>query len=246
MTLPEVVSVDEWRAARIELLAREKEFTRARDALSAERRRLPMTEVTEDYRFTGAGGEVGLADLFEGRKQLLVYHFMFEPDWDAGCPSCSFTIDNVGHLSHLHARNTTLALVSRAPYEKLAAYRTRMGWALPWYSSYGSTFNYDFGVTYAPDKGSADYNFRDRTSDEGWVGWSGEMPGVSAFVRDGDRILRTYSVYERGIDMLVGTYQWLDLTVLGRQEGWEQPPGRGEGPGMGWLHRHDEYPADQA
>ena len=126
-TQPEIVSAEEWRAARLDQLAKEKEFTRARDALAARRRRLPMTEVTEDYRFTGPAGEVGLADLFEGRRQLLVYHFMFEPDWDAGCPSCSFVADNIGPVVHLHARDTTLALVSRAPYDKLAAYRKRMG-----------------------------------------------------------------------------------------------------------------------
>jgi predicted dithiol-disulfide oxidoreductase (DUF899 family) len=232
-TQPEIVSAAEWRAARLDLLAKEKEFTRARDALAAQRRRLPMTEVTEDYRFTGPAGEVGLADLFEGRRQLLVYHFMFEPDWDAGCPSCSFVADNIGPVVHLHARNTTLALVSRAPYEKLAAYRKRMGWDLPWYSSYGSEFNYDFEVTVDPAKGRTRYNFRDRSQDEGWADWSGEMPGVTAFLRDGDRILRTYSSYERGVEPLLGTYQWLDLTALGRQED--------RGAGMHWLRRHDEY-----
>ena len=233
MTLPEVVSADEWRAARIELLAKEKEFTRARDALAAGRRRLPMTEITKDYRFTGPAGEVGLPDLFEGRRQLLVYHFMFEPDWDEGCPSCSYIADNIGHPSHLNARDTSLALVSRAPYQKLAAYRQRMGWDLPWYSSAGTEFNDDFEVTIDPARGRTEYNFRDRSHDEGWVGWSGEMPGVSAFLRDGDRILRTYSSYERGLDVLLGTYHWLDLTVLGRQE---EP-----GAGMQWLRRHDQY-----
>jgi predicted dithiol-disulfide oxidoreductase (DUF899 family) len=234
-TRPEIVSAQEWRAARRDLLAKEKEFTRARDALSAQRRRLPMTEVTEDYRFIGPDGEVGLADLFEGRRQLLVYHFMFEPDWDAGCPSCSFVVDNIGPVVHLHARNTSLALVSRAPYEKLAAYRKRMGWDLRWYSSYGSEFNDDFGVTIDPAKGHTEYNFRDRSQDEGWQDWSGEMPGVSAFLRDGDRILRTYSSYERGVDILLNTYNWLDLTALGRQED----------DGVDWLRRHDEYEPGQ-
>ena len=232
-TQPEVVSAEEWRAARLDLLAKEKEFTRARDALAAERRRLPRTEVSADYRFTGPDGEVGLADLFEGRPQLLVYHFMFDPDWDEGCPSCSFVADNIAPVVHLHARDTRLALVSRAPYEKLAAYRTRMGWDLPWYSSYGSEFNYDFEVTIDPARGRTRYNFRDRSHDEGWEGWSGEMPGVTAFLRDGDRVLRTYSSYERGVDMLLGTYHWLDLTALGRQE---EP-----GAGMQWLRRHDQY-----
>ena len=234
-TQPEIVSAEEWRAARLDLLAKEKEFTRARDALSAQRRQLPGTEVTEDYRFTGPDGEVGLADLFEGRRQLVVYHFMFDPDWEAGCPSCSFVADNIGPVVHLHARNTSLALVSRAPYEKLAAYRKRMGWDLPWYSSYGSEFNYDFGVTMDPAKGRTDYNFRDRSQDKGWEGWSGEMPGASVFLRDGDRILRTYSSYERGLDIVLNTYNWLDLTALGRQEE----------DGMDWLRRHDEYEPGQ-
>ena len=232
-THPDIVSAQEWQDARVALLAKEKELTRARDALAAERRRLPAIEVTTDYRFTGPDGEVGLADLFEGRRQLLVYHFMFDPDWDEGCPSCSFIADNVGHLSHLHARDTTFVLVSRAPYEKLAAYRKRMGWDLPWFSSYGSDFNYDFEVTIDPAKGRTRYNFRDRSQDDGWQGWSGEMPGATAFLRDGDRILRTYSSYERGLDMHLGTYHWLDLTALGRQEE--------DGAGMEWLRRHDQY-----
>jgi predicted dithiol-disulfide oxidoreductase (DUF899 family) len=241
-TQPEIVSAEEWRTARRDLLAKEKECTRARDALAAERRRLPMTEVTEEYRFTGPAGEVGLADLFEGRRrQLLVFHFMFEPDWDSGCPSCSYITDNIGHLAHLHARNTTLALVSRAPYGKLVAYRERMGWDLPWYSSLGSDFNYDFEVTYDPAKGVTEYNFRDRTGDPAWQGWTGEQPGTTAFLRDGDRIFRTYSSYERGLDLLAGTYNWLDLTALGRQEDWEEPKGRSDGEFMSWLHRHDEY-----
>ncbi|HST65088.1 MAG TPA: DUF899 domain-containing protein [Mycobacteriales bacterium] len=240
--LPAVVNADEWRSARLALLAREKEFTRARDALAAERRRLPMEEVGTDYRFTGAAGEVGLRDLFEGRRQLLVYHFMFDPAWDEGCPSCSYLADNIGHLSHLHARDTTLALVSRAPYEKLAAYRERMGWVVPWYSSAGSDFNYDFQVTYDPARGSTEYNYREMGGDPGWQGWSGEQPGTSAFLLDGDRVLHTYSSYARGGDLLIGTYNWLDLTVLGRQEGWEEPAGRSDSPEiMGWLRRHDQY-----
>ncbi|HEV7657999.1 MAG TPA: DUF899 domain-containing protein [Mycobacteriales bacterium] len=240
--LPEVVAPAQWRAARIELLAKEKEFTKARDALAAERRRLPMEEVTADYAFTGPAGEVRLPDLFEGRRQLLIYHFMFDPDWDEGCPSCSFLADNIGHLSHLHARDTTLALVSRAPYPKLAAYQERMGWVVPWYSSAGSDFNYDFRVTYDPAKGSTEYNYRDRADAPDWQGWTGESPGTSAFLREGDQVFHTYSSYARGGDLMIGTYNWLDLTALGRQEGWEQPPGRSDSPEiMGWLHRHDQY-----
>jgi predicted dithiol-disulfide oxidoreductase (DUF899 family) len=241
MRVSEVATQEEWLAARRALLEREKELTRLRDAVAAERRSLPMVEVTADYVFDGVEGPAGLADLFEGRRQLLVYHFMYEPEWDAGCPSCTFIIDNVGHQSHLHARDTTLALVSRAPLAKLEAYKRRLGWDdITWYSSEKSSFNLDYGVTI--DATHSYYNFRDRTGEEGWVGWSGDMPGVSAFLRVDDRIYHTYSAYERGVEPLMGTYVWLDLTALGRQEDWEQPPGNGDGNGMAWLHRHDEYP----
>jgi predicted dithiol-disulfide oxidoreductase (DUF899 family) len=243
---PPVVSDQEWRAARVELLAREKELTRQRDAVSAARRRLPMREVTTDYRFTGPDGEVSLRDVFEGRRQLVVYHFMFQPEWDAGCPSCSFVVDNIGHLAHLHARDTTLALVSRGPYPLLAAYRERMGWRVPWYSSAGTSFNYDFHVTVDAAVAPVEYNFRDEqqlieAEGEAWRGWAGDQPGVSTFLRDGDRVFHTYSAYARALDALMGTYTWLDLTVLGRQEEWEQPPGRADGPAVHWLRRHDEY-----
>jgi predicted dithiol-disulfide oxidoreductase (DUF899 family) len=245
-SLPPVVSDQEWRAARVELLVREKELARQRDAVSAARRQLPMREVTVDYRFTGPDGEVSLADVFEGRRQLVVYHFMFQPEWDAGCPSCSFIVDGIGHLAHLHARDTTLALISRAPYPQLAAYRERMGWAVPWYSSAGSSFNYDFHVTVDPAVAPVEYNFRDEqqlleTEGESWRDWAGDMPGISTFLRDGDRVFHTYSTYARGLDALASTYNWLDLTVLGRQEDWEEPPGRSDGPSMHWLRRHDEY-----
>jgi predicted dithiol-disulfide oxidoreductase (DUF899 family) len=226
--------------------AKEKELSRHRDAVAADRRRLPMVEVTADYVLTGAAGQVPLAELFEGRRQLVIYHFMFEPHWDEGCPSCSFLADNIGDLSHLHARNTTLALVSRAPYPKLAAFEERMGWTVPWYSSWGSDFNYDFHVSIDADKAPVEYNYRDQEQLEAdnpdWKGWSGEQPGISAFLRDGDRVFHTYSSYARGGDLLIGTYNWLDLTALGRQEDWEEPPGRSDGPGMSWLRRHDQYP----
>ena len=245
MRLPKVATADEWRAARLDLLAREKELTRHRDSVATARRELPMVEVTEPYVFDGPDGPVGLADLFEGRRQLLVYHFMFEPDWDAGCPSCTFIIDNVGHQSHLHARNTTLAVVSRAAPAKLAAYRERMGWNdIAWYSSGRSSFNLDFEVTFDPAQGVREYNYRDRMDDPAWKDWSGDMPGVSAFLRDEGRVFHTYSAYERGVELLMGTYYWLDLTALGRQESWERPPGNGDGVGMSWLHRHDEYRPD--
>jgi predicted dithiol-disulfide oxidoreductase (DUF899 family) len=222
----------------------EKEFTRQRDALNAARRRLPMVELEEEYAFDGTDGTAGLLDLFDGRGQLLIYHFMFEPEWDEGCPSCSFLIDNVGHLAHLNARDTTLALVSRAPIVKLEAYRQRMGWTVPWYSSSGSAFNYDFHVTLDEAVAPVEYNYRGLAElGPTWQGWSGDMHGISAFLRHGDRVFHTYSSYARGTDLVVGTYNWLDLTARGRQEDWEQPSGRSDSPLMGWLRRHDSYSA---
>jgi predicted dithiol-disulfide oxidoreductase (DUF899 family) len=237
MDLPKVVSRDEWLTARKELLAEEKELTRARDALHTRRRELPMVEVDKEYIFEGPDGKVSLKDLFEGRRQLIVYHFMFGPDWDAGCPSCSILVDNIGHLSHLHARDTTLAVVSRAPLAKIEAYKERMGWTFPWYSSYGGDFNYDYHASLDASVAPVEYNF------EVWEdpGEPGEAPGMSVFLRDGDSIFHTYSSYARGGDILIGTYNWLDLTALGRQEDWEKPAGRSDGPFMGWVRRHDEY-----
>lgn len=242
MDLPEIVDAAAWRAARLDLLAREKELNRHRDAVTAARRELPMVEVDKAYVFDGPDGPVGLADLFQGRRQLLIYHFMFEPDWTEGCESCSYFIDNVGHQVHLHARGTTLAVVSRAPLDRLQAYRKRMGWDVDWYSSGRSDFNLDFGVTLEPASGHVEYNYRDMSADPDWQGWSGEQPGASAFLTDGGRIFHTYSTYGRGIDLLAGTYNWLDLTALGRQEDWERPPGRSDSKAMAWLHRHDQYP----
>jgi predicted dithiol-disulfide oxidoreductase (DUF899 family) len=244
---PQVVSYDDWLVARRELLVKEKELTRARDEVNIARRQLPMVEIDKDYVFEGSDGPATLLDLFEGRDQLLIYHFMWLWDEGQGCPSCSFLVDNIGDLSHLHARHTTLALVSRGPFAELGAYRKRMGWTVPWYSSHGSDFNYDFHVTIDPEIAPVEYNFRDAAELErqnpDWVNWKGEQPGTSAFVRHGDRVFRTYSSYARGGDVLIGTYNWLDLTARGRQEDWEQPPGRADSPGiMNWLHRHDEYP----
>ena len=241
---PTVASREEWLEARLRLLEREKELTRHRDEVNAERRRLPMVEITKNYVFEGPE-KAGLADLFDGRSQLLVYHFMFEPEWDEGCPSCSFIADNIGHPSHLHARDTSLVLVSRAPFEKLAAYRERMGWTVPWYSSYGSDFNYDFHVTIDKTVAPVEYNYKDEAKlveqAESWAGWSGDQPGVSAFVREGDRVFHTYSAYERAVEVLMGTYTWLDLTARGRQEDWEEPSGRSDGEAQSWLRRHDQY-----
>jgi predicted dithiol-disulfide oxidoreductase (DUF899 family) len=223
---PQVVSRDEWLAARRQLLAKEKEFTRQRDALNAERRRLPMVEVDKEHVFEGRGSKTSLPDLFSGRGQLLIYHFMFDPGWDEGCRSCSFVADNIGHLAHLHARDTTLALVSRAPLATIEPFRQRMGWTVPWYSSIGSDFNYDFRVTLDEAVAPVEYNYRGLAElGPEWQGWSGEMHGISAFLRRGGRVFHTYSSYARGTDLVVGTYNWLDLTARGRQEDWEQPPG---------------------
>ena len=239
---PQVVSRDEWLAARRRLLAQEKEFTRQRDALNAERRRLPMTEVDQRYMFEGLHGPASLLDVFEGRSQLLIYHFMFDPDWDEGCKSCSFLADGIGNLAHLHARDTTLALVSRAPQVKLESFRQRMGWTVPWYSSFGSSFNYDFHVTLDEAVVPVSYNYRDLAElGPTWQGWSGELHGISAFLRRDDRVFHTYSNYARGTDLLNASYNWLDLTARGRQEDWEQPPGRNDGPLMAWLRLHDRY-----
>jgi predicted dithiol-disulfide oxidoreductase (DUF899 family) len=231
MSLPEIASQDEWVAAREELLEREKAFTRARDELAAARRRLPMVAVDKDYRFEGPDGEVGLIDLFEGRHQLIVGHFMFDPSWDDGCPSCTAGADELapGTLAHLHTRDTTLAYVSRAPYAKIADYKRRRGWAFPWYSSAGSDFNYDFHVTLDASVAPVQYNFR--TPEEfaqagAQFELAGEFPGRSSFLRDGDRVFHTYSVYARGLETIGGSYYLLEETALGRQEDWEQPAGR--------------------
>jgi predicted dithiol-disulfide oxidoreductase (DUF899 family) len=230
MSLPEIVSRDEWLAARTALLEQEKQLTRQRDALSAARRRLPMVEITKPYRFTGPQGEVGLLDLFEGRAQLIIYHFMYDPEWEEGCPSCSAGADEVadGFLQHLHTRDTTLAYVSRAPLEKLEAWKAKKGWNFPWYSSGGSDFNYDFGVTVDASAGSRFYNYRDVADDPDWADQPYEMPGRSAFLRVGDRVFHTYSQYARGLESTGGSYYFLDLTALGRQEDWEEPKGRSD------------------
>src|SRR5262249_10200439 len=157
-----VVSPAEWLAARKELLGQEEQLNRARQALAAARQKLPVTEVTKDYAFEGRDGQASLEDLFEGRRQLIVYHFMFDPSWTAGCKHCSFLADNIGHLSHLHARHTTLVLVSRAPWAKIQPFHARMGWATPWYSSSGSDFNYDFHVTQDESRGPVSFNYKDK------------------------------------------------------------------------------------
>jgi predicted dithiol-disulfide oxidoreductase (DUF899 family) len=236
MSLPAIVSRDEWRAARTELLAKEKELTRARDALSAERRGLPMVEVEKDYVFEGPAGPAHLPDLFEGRAQLIIYHFMFDPEWEDGCSSCTAGTDELsaGFLDHLHTRDTTFAMVSRAPLAKLEQYKAKRGWDVPWYSSNGTDFNYDFGVTLDESRGSAEYNYRSRAEfeakGEDFFGSPQpfEMPGQSCFLTAGGRVFHTYSQYARGLEATGGSYYYLDLTALGRQEDWEEPKGRSD------------------
>jgi predicted dithiol-disulfide oxidoreductase (DUF899 family) len=236
MNLPRVTNHDEWMKARVQLLRKEKRLTEERDRLNTERRNLPMVEVVEDYRFDGPDGEVSLRDIFEGRRQLIIYHFMFAPEWDEGCPSCTAGTDEMadGLLDHLHTRDTTYALVSRAPLEKLEASKAKHGWHMPWYSSFGRDFNYDFGVTIDESHGSRSYNYRTKEEFEA-MGDSFfdspqpfEMPGRSCFLRDGDRVFHTYSQYARGLESTGGSYYFLDLTALGRQEEWEEPTGRSD------------------
>lgn len=240
MSLPKAVSRDEWRVARKQLLTEEKAMTRARDKLSTKRRELPMVKIEKDFVFEGLDGSVTLLDLFEGRRQLIVQHFMFDPGWDDGCPSCSAAADEIsdGLLRHLHARDTTLAVISRAPLAKIEDYKTRKGWTFPWYSSYASEFNYDFHVTLDEAAGSVEYNYQDAAAlaqaGEIWY-TKGELPGLSVFLRDGDSIFHTYSTYQRGLDLLLGTYNYLDLTPLGRQEDQEGI--------MAWVRHHDRYTA---
>jgi predicted dithiol-disulfide oxidoreductase (DUF899 family) len=235
MSLPPVVSRDEWLVARKELLAKEKEQTRQRDALNAERRELPMVEIDKDYVFEGPNGAVRLIDMFEGRRQLIIYHFMFDPEWEDGCPSCTSGTDEIapGFIDHLHTRDTSYAMVSRAPLAKLERWKARKGWDLPWYSSFGTDFNYDFGVTIDESVRPVEFNYR--TKDE-WAAHGmadlgsepTEMPGRSCFLLVDGRIFHTYSQYARGLESTGGSYYFLDLTALGRQEEWEEPKGRSE------------------
>jgi predicted dithiol-disulfide oxidoreductase (DUF899 family) len=226
-----VVSHEQWVTERVAFMAKEKEFTRLRDELSRERRELPWEKVTKAYVFDGPRGRESLADLFGGRSQLVVYHLMFSPEWEEACKSCSFWADNFnGTDIHLAHRDITFLAISRAPYPKLDAYRRRMGWSFEWVSSGGSAFNYDFQASHDPKaarNGTAYYNY-------GTVVKVGEeMPGVSVFYKDGrGEVYHTYSTYSRGIDLLNGAYNYIDLTPRGRDEG---------GQIMSWLRRHDQY-----
>ena len=200
MNNPKIVSRDEWLVARAELLVKEKAATRARDRLNAARRQLPMVKMEKEYLFEGPNGQMTLADLFDGRRQLIIYHFMFDPSWVDGCPSCTYLTDNIPRLASIQANDTSLVLVSRAPLAKLEDYKARKSWTIPWFSSFGSEFNYDFNVS----------------------GDQVETPGLSVFIREGDDVLHSYSTTGRGVDILLGTYNYLDLTPLGRQEEWEK------------------------
>ena len=237
MSLPEVVSREQWLAARRELLAREKELTRAHDALNADRRRLPMVEVEKEYVFQGPGGAVTLADLFDGRRQLVVQHVMFDPAWDEACKGCTASIDELsdGMVGHVNSRETSFALVSRAPLDKIEKYRAARGWTLPWYSSHGGDFNYDYHVSLDPAVTPVQFNYRDGDAlAKAGLNWvleaPSEQPGYSCFLADGGRIYHTYSTFARGAEALGGSYGVLDMTALGRQEAWEEPKGRVEHP----------------
>src|SRR5262245_53936233 len=251
-TLPKVVSREEWLNQRKQLLAREKDLTHRRDALNAERRRLPMVELVKEYVFDGEQGKRSLADLFDGSRQVVIYHFMFDPGdpppgktepWSEGCSGCSFFTDNLPHLAHLHHRDTSLALISRAPLTKILPFKKRMGWTVPWYSSYGSDFNYDFHTTLDEAKGSVEWNYRSaqELKESGKIpDTKGELPGLSVFLREGDKLYHTYSTYARGLDPFLVTYQLLDITPLGRGEGWGGMPDL-DGQGLSWLRHHDKY-----
>lgn len=230
---PKTVSHNEWLAARKQFLAKEKEFTRLRDELSRHRRELPREKVERSYAFEGPRGKETMAGLFDSRSQLVIYHFMFGPGWSEGCPSCSYLSDHFdGMTIHLAHRDVTFAVVSRAPYAEIAAFQKRMGWRFHWVSSYGSEFNYDYHVSFTKeerDKGKVQYNYKEMNfpSEEG--------PGLSVFQKDSDgQIYHTYSSFERGLDILVGTYNFLDLVPKGRDE-------QGLAHSMAWVRHHDKY-----
>ena len=227
----EVVSRSEWIQARKQLLAEEKQLTHLRERLSEKRRQLPWVRVDESYMFDGPNGQETMAQLFEGRSQLVVYHFMFDPDWEEGCKSCSFWADNFnGIVDHLKHRDVTMIAVSRAPLAKLSAYAKRLGWSFKWVSSSGNTFNYDYRVSFTPEEiatGEVKYNYGTHKA------YGADLPGISVFFKDPDgSIFHTYSSYARGIDMMNTAYHYLDLVPKGRDE---------QGAPMSWLRRRDQY-----
>jgi len=220
MSLPEIVSRETWLGKRLELLAQEEAAAKQREQLNEERRNLPMVEITKAYTFEGPNGPLSLRDLFEGRRQLIVYNFMFDPEWEKGCRFCSYLVDNVGNLAHLHARDTTFAVVSRAPLTKIEPFKSRMGWTFPWYSSFGSDFNYDFHATLDETVAPISYMYRDKATleQEGLPFFtSGEQGATSVFLRESDCVFHTYSSFGFGNELLHGIDMYLDLTPLGRQ-----------------------------
>ena len=210
----QIVTPDEWRAARVQLLADEKALTKQADELAKRRAEMPMVKVEEDYNLTGPEGSVSLSELFQGRKQLILYHAMYDPTWDTPCKSCSFLVDQMPkHLEHLNSRATTLVMVSRAPFEKLTAFKKRMGWDIDWFSSYDSDFNYDFHVTLDEKVKPVEYNYSKQADLEakGWnFAGAKELPGFSIFLKEGDDVFHSYSCYGRGPDHLLTTYGLLD------------------------------------
>ena len=230
--MSKIVDTKTWVAARRELLREEKDFQKARDELAARRRNLPWRKIDTNYGFETEHGERSLADLFGDASQLIVYHFMFHPEWDAGCKSCSFWADSYdGSVEHLRARDVALVAISRAPLHLLLSYRKRMGWSFPWASSATNSFNYDFGVSFSRrqiEEGRADYNYEEGAAK------IEELPGISVFARDGDEVFHTYSTYARGLDPFNTTYQLLDIVPKGRNEDSLPYP-------QDWVRRHDEY-----
>lgn len=216
-----IVTKEDWNKAHQAFLKKEKEHTRERDKLNAERRHLPMVEITKNYTFNGLKEQYSLLDLFAGKKQLIVYHFMFDPSWAEGCDGCSMMVDNIGHQAHLRARDTTLVLISRAPMEKIHPFKKRMEWALPWYSSFNSDFNYDFGATTKQGE---------------------ETHGYSVFLQDNNKVYHTYSTGARGVEYLGSNWSYLDITPMGRQEDWENSPTWvRKTPRYEWWKHHDKY-----
>jgi len=230
---PPVVSRDEWLVERKKLLAREKQLTKQRDRVNAERRRLPMVRIDKNYVFDGPHGKQNLEVLFEGRRQLIVYHFMFDPNWDKGCPACTRHVNALGDLSPLNERDTTFVLVSRAPHPKLEAYKAEMGWRLPWFSTFGSDFNYDFHVTHDEKVAPVEYNYQTKAELEARNAPSsteGEEHGLSVFFSLGDDVFHTYSAYARGTETLTNVRSLFDVTPYGRQQDFEDSP-------SGWPQR---------